>query len=73
MCTGREYYLLICKRYLDKLFNHYTEVYENNKNIAIIQRICEKIGIYYIISLLNVSRKITKISSRYKHIFQKLT
>lgn len=63
MYAGWEYHLPICKRCMDKLFEHYTEVYGGDEDAA-IRRICEKFDIYYNISLLNASRKITKNRSR---------
>ncbi|WP_024348450.1 hypothetical protein [Lacrimispora indolis] len=61
--AGWDYHLPICRKCLDQLFNHYTEVYGNDENKA-IRRICEKYDIYYSVSLLNASRKITKNRSR---------
>lgn len=61
--AGWHYHLPICKKCLDKMFEHYTEVYGNDEDAA-IRRICEKYDIYYNISLLNASRKITKNRSR---------
>ena len=63
MYAGWNYHLPICKRCMDKLFEHYTEVYGNDEDAA-IRRICEKFDIYYNVSLLNASRKITKNCSR---------
>ena len=63
MYAGWDYHLPICKRCLDKTFTHYTEVYGNDEDAA-IRRICEKFDIYYNVSLLNASRKITKNRSR---------
>jgi len=45
------------------MFNHYTDVYGNDEDCS-IRRICEKYDIYYCVSLLNASRKITKNRSR---------
>lgn len=61
--AGWNYHLPICRKCLDQMFNHYTEVYGNDEDAA-IRRICEKYDIYYSISLLNASRKITKNRSR---------
>lgn len=61
--AGWDYHLPICRRCLDKMFEHYTEAYGNDEDKA-IRRICEKYDIYYNISLLNASRKITKDRSR---------
>lgn len=61
--VGWDYHLPICKKCLDSLFEHYTEVYGNDEDLA-IRRICEKFDIYYSVSLLSASRKITKNRSR---------
>lgn len=61
--AGWDYHLPICKRCMDRLFGHYTEVYGGDEDTA-IRRICEKFDIYYSVSLLNASRKITKNRSR---------
>lgn len=61
--SGWDYHLPICKKCLDRMFEHYTEVYGGDEDHA-IRRICEKYDIYYNISLLNASRKITKNRSR---------
>lgn len=61
--AGLDYHLPICKGCLDDLFVHYTGVYGNDEDAA-IRRICEKFDIYYNVSLLNASRKITKNRSR---------
>ncbi|MFG6377312.1 MAG: hypothetical protein K1W19_03180 [Lachnospiraceae bacterium] len=61
--AGWDYHLPICKRCMDRLFEHYTQVYGGDEDTA-IRRICEKFDIYYNISLLNASRKITKNRSR---------
>lgn len=61
--AGWNYHLPICKRCLDRMFEHYTEVYGNDEDKA-IRRICEKYDIYYCESLLSASRKITKNRSR---------
>lgn len=61
--AGWNYHLPICKRCMDRLFEHYTEVYGGDEDTA-IRRICEKFDIYYSVSLLNASRKITKTRSR---------
>ena len=63
MYAGWNYHLPICKKCLDKMFEHYTGVYGNDEDMA-IRRICEKFDIYYSTSLLNASRKITKNRSR---------
>ena len=63
MYAGWNYHLPICKRCLDAMFSHYTEAYGNDEDAA-IRRICEKFDIYYNVSLLNASRKITKNRSR---------
>lgn len=61
--SGWDYHLSICKRCMDRLFEHYTQVYGGDEDAA-IRRICEKFDIYYSVSLLNASRKITKTRSR---------
>ena len=61
--AGWDYHLPICKRCLNKMFEHYTKVYGGDEDAA-IRRICEKYDIYFSISLLNASRKITKSRSR---------
>lgn len=61
--AGWDYHLPICKRCMDRLFEHYTGVYGGDEDTA-IRRICEKFDIYYSVSLLNASRKITKTRSR---------
>lgn len=61
--AGWNYHLPICKKCMDKLFDHYTDSYGGDEDLA-IRRICEKYDIYYCISLLNASRKITKTRSR---------
>ena len=61
--VGWNYHLPICKQCLEQTFKHYTEAYGNDEDAA-IRRICEKYDIYYYISLLNASRKITKSRSR---------
>ncbi len=61
--AGWDYHLPICKRCMDRLFEHYTEGYGGDEDTA-IRRICEKFDIYYSVSLLNASRKITKTRSR---------
>ncbi len=61
--AGWDYHLPICKRCMDRLFEHYTQVYGGDEDTA-IRRICEKFDIYYNVSLLNASRKITKNRSR---------
>ena len=63
MYAGWDYHLPICKRCLDKLFEHYTNFYDGNEEKA-IRRICEKFDIYYEDGLVNASRKITKERSR---------
>lgn len=61
--AGWDYHLPVCKKCMDKLFVHYTEAYGGDEDAA-IRRICEKYDIYYSVSLLNASRKITKNRSR---------
>lgn len=61
--AGWNYHLPVCKKCMDKLFEHYTNVYGGDEDAA-IRRICEKYDIYYSVSLLNASRKITKNRSR---------
>ncbi len=61
--AGWAYHLPICRKCLDQMFNHYTEAYGNDEDAA-IRRICEKYDIYYSVSLLSASRKITKNRSR---------
>lgn len=61
--SGWNYHLPICKKCLDKLFEHYTTVYGGDEDMA-IRRICEKFDIYYSESLLSASRKINKNVSR---------
>jgi len=61
--SGWNYHLPICKRCMDQLFIHYTEAYGGDEDTA-IRRLCERYDIYYSVSLLNASRKITKNRSR---------
>lgn len=61
--AGWNYHLPICKKCLDRMFMHYTEAYGGDEDAA-IRRICSKYDIYYSISLLNASRKISKYCSR---------
>lgn len=61
--AGLDYHLPICRKCLDILFEHYTVVYGGDEDLA-IRRICEMFDIYYNVSLLNASRKITKSRSR---------
>lgn len=61
--AGWDYHLPICRKCMDALFQHYTGVYGSDEDAA-IRRICEKFDIYYSVSLLNASRKITKNRSR---------
>lgn len=61
--AGLDYHLPICRKCLDKLFEHYTVVYGGDEDLA-IRRICEMFDVYYNVSLLNASRKITKKRSR---------
>ena len=61
--AGLDYHLPICRKCLDKLFEHYTTVYGGDEDKA-IRRLCELFNIYYNQSLLNASRKITKNRSR---------
>lgn len=68
--AGWDYHIPICKICLDKLFEHYTDVYGGDEDLA-IRRICEKYDIYYNISLLNASRKITKTRSRIHNYISK--
>lgn len=60
---GLDYHLPICRSCLDKMYEHYTDVYGNDEDLA-IRRICEKFDIYYCEGLLSASRKITKNRSR---------
>lgn len=68
--AGWDYHIPICRKCLDKLFEHYTNVYGGDEDIA-IRRICEKYDIYYNVSLLNASRKITKTRSRIHNYISK--
>ena len=61
--AGWDYHIPLCRTCLDKIFDHYTTVYGGDEDKA-IRRICEKFDIYYNVSLLNASRKITKTRSR---------
>lgn len=61
--AGWDYHIPICRTCIDKLFEHYLEVYNGNEESA-IRRICEKYDIYYHISLLNASKKTTRNASR---------
>lgn len=61
--AGLDYHLPICKKCLDNLFKHYTEVYGNDEDRS-VKRLCELFDIYFNESLLNASRKITKNRSR---------
>ena len=61
--AGWDYHIPICRSCLDQIFVHYTTVYGGDEDKA-IRRICEKFDIYYNVSLLNASRKITKTRSR---------
>lgn len=68
--AGWDYHIPICRKCLDKLFNHYTTVYGGDEDKA-IRRICERYDIYYNVSLLNASRKITKSRSRIHNYISK--
>lgn len=68
--AGWKYHLPICRKCLDQLFEHYTEAYGGDEDLA-IRRICEKYDIYYNIGLLNASRKITKTRSRIHNYISK--
>ncbi|MBQ0036414.1 MAG: hypothetical protein KBT35_05810 [Firmicutes bacterium] len=61
--AGWDYHLPICRKCLDKLFEHYTTVYGGDEDMA-IRRICEKFDMYYCESLLSASRKVNKNRSR---------
>lgn len=61
--AGLDYHLPICRKCLDVLFEHYTVAYGGDEDMA-IRRICESFNLYFNISLLNASRKITKNRSR---------
>ena len=63
MYAGWNYHLPICRKCLDRTYEHYVEAYGNDEDMA-IRRICEKFDIYYSTSLLSASRKITKDRSR---------
>lgn len=60
--AGLEYHLPVCKKCLDKLYDHYC-IKLGDEDEA-IRRICMKFDIYYDQSLANASRKITKDRSR---------
>ena len=68
--SGWDYHLPICRKCIDKLFEHYTTVYGGDEDLA-IRRICEMYDIYYNVSLLNASRKITKNRSRINNYISK--
>lgn len=68
--AGWDYHIPLCRTCLDKIFTHYTTVYGGDEDKA-IRRICEKFDIYYNISLLNASRKITKTRSRIHNYISK--
>lgn len=68
--AGWDYHIPICRKCLDKLFEHYTTVYGGDEDKA-IRRICERYDIYYNVSLLNASRKITKTRSRIHNYISK--
>ena len=68
--AGWDYHIPICRTCLDKIFIHYTTVYGGDEDKA-IRRICEKFDIYYNVSLLNASRKITKTRSRIHNYISK--
>ena len=68
--AGWDYHIPICRKCLDKLFEHYTNVYGGDEDAA-IRRICERYDIYYNVSLLNASRKITKTRSRIHNYISK--
>ena len=63
MYVGWNYHLPICRKCLDRTYEHYVEAYGNDEDMA-IRRICEKFDIYYSTRLLSASRKITKDRSR---------
>jgi len=68
--AGWNYHIPICRKCLDTLFEHYTTVYGGDEDAA-IRRICERYDIYYNVSLLNASRKITKTRSRIHNYISK--
>lgn len=68
--AGWNYHIPICRKCLDKLFEHYTYAYGGDEDAA-IRRICERYDIYYTVSLLNASRKITKTRSRIHNYISK--
>ena len=68
--AGWNYHIPVCRSCMDQLFAHYTEVYGGDEDMA-IRRICEKYDIYYNVSLLNASRKITKTRSRIHNYISK--
>ena len=70
MYAGYDYHIPLCRSCLDKIFEHYTEVYGGDEDQA-IRRICEKFDIYYDVSLLNASRKITQTRSRIHNYISK--
>lgn len=70
MYAGWDYHIPICRSCLDQIFVHYTTVYGGDEDKA-IRRICEKFDIYYNVSLLNASRKITKTRSRIHNYISK--
>lgn len=61
--AGWNYRIPVCRSCIDALFEHYTEVYGGDEDLA-IRRICEKFDIYYNVKILNISRKINKGNSR---------
>ncbi len=68
--AGWNYHIPICRKCLDKLFEHYTNVYGGDED-AVIRRICERYDIYYNVGLLNASREITKNRSRIHNYISK--
>lgn len=68
--AGWDYHIPLCRTCLDEVFKHYTNAYGGDEDKA-IRRICEKFDIYYNVSLLNASRKITKTRSRIHNYISK--
>ena len=68
--SGWDYHISTCRKCLDRLFEHYTEAYGGDEDMA-IRIICQKYDIYYDVSLLNASRKITKTRSRIHNYISK--
>ena len=61
--AAREHYLPLCKICIDRLYEHYVEVYSGDEPKA-IRRICMAFDIYYNDSIVEASEKISKTRSR---------